>query len=112
MLASLQGELNAIINEINSQNNPDSPDIVFLQSAVQRLINFIQSGATPTENDRFELKRDLIGAISRFNLSEGKIELFSKDVIKIVDSLGKKPKRRIISILAIDDMIDLKTKNN
>ncbi len=112
MLASLQGELNAIINEINSQNNPDSPDIVFLQSAVQRLINFIQSGATPTENDRFELKRDLIGAISRFNLSEGKVELFSKDVIKIVDSLGKKPKRRIISILAIDDMIDLKTKNN
>ena len=110
MLASLQGELNAIINEINAQNPVGSADVAFLQSSVQRLINFIQSGATPTENDRFELKRDLIGAINRFDLSESKIELFSKDVIKIVDSLGKKPKRRIISILAIDDMIDLKTK--
>ena len=87
-----------------------SSDVTFLQSAVQRLINFIQSGATPTENERFELKRDLIGAINRFELTAGKIELFSKDVIKIVDSLGKKPKRRIISVLAVDDMIDLKTK--
>ncbi len=111
MLASLQGELNAIINEINAQNPVASSDVTFLQSAVQRLINFIQSGATPTENDRFELKRDLIGAINRFDLTDNKIELFSKDVIKIVDSLGQKPKRRIISVLAVDDMIDLKTKN-
>ena len=111
MLASLQGELNAIINEINAQNPVASSDVTFLQSAVQRLINFIQTGATPTENERFELKRDLIGAINRFELTDNKIELFSKDVIKIVDSLGKKPKRRIISVLAVDDMIDLKTKN-
>ena len=111
MLASLQGELNAIINEINAQNPVGSPDVTFLQNAVQRLINFIQSGATPSENDRFELKRDLIGAINRFELTENQIELFAKDVIKLVDSLGKKPKRRIISVLAVDDMIDLKTKN-
>ncbi len=112
MLASLQGELNAIINEINAQNPVGSADVTFLQNAVQRLINFIQSGATPTENDRFELKRDLIGAINRFDLTENQIELFAKDVIKLVDSLGKKPKRRIISVLAVDDMIDLKTKKN
>ena len=110
MLASLQGELNAIINEINAQTPVGSPDVTFLQTSVQKLIGFIQSGATPTENERFELKRDLIGAINRFDLTENQIELFAKDVIKLVDSLGKKPKRRIISVLAVDDMIDLKTK--
>jgi len=112
LLASLQGELNTIINEINAQNPVGSSDVTFLQISVQKLINYINTGETPSEHERFKLKRDLIGAINRFNLTDNQIELFARDVIKLVDSLGKKPKRKIISVLAVDDMIDLKTKNN
>jgi hypothetical protein len=72
---------------------------------MQRLIAHLQMDIKPTQNQRFELKRDLIQGISQFDIGVAKKELFARDVIKIVDHMGGKDSRRIISIIAEDDMI-------
>ena len=104
-LSALVDEINGIINGINLQGSDNQVGVDFLQGAMQRLISYIQTDIKPTQNDRFELKRDLVQAISQFNLNPGDKELFIKDVILIVDQLGGKDSRRIIGVLEEDNMI-------
>ena len=72
---------------------------------MNKLINFVQTEIRPTQNDRYELKRDLIEGINRFDISPEKKEVFARDVIKVVDQLGGRDCRRILGVLASDDMI-------
>ena len=104
-LGTLVDEINQIINGINLAGSADQVATDFLEGAMERLINYLQTDIKPTQNDKFELKRDLITAISLFNVSASDKELFTKNVIKVVDQLGGKNRRRIIGILAEDDMI-------
>ncbi len=98
-------EINQIINSINLAGSDNQPAIDFLEGAMGRLISFLQTGIKPTQNERYELKRDLIQGIAQFDIGAGKKELFAADVIAVVDQLGGKDRRRIIGILAEDDMI-------
>ena len=103
-LRELVSQINQIINSINLSGDVNQVAVDFLQGAMERLINYIQTGIRPTQNERYELKRDLIDAISQFNLDEGKKELFARDVIIVIDQLGGRDSRRIIGVLAEDDM--------
>jgi hypothetical protein len=98
-------EINQVINSINLTGSEESPAIDFLQSAMQRFIGFIQTDIKPTQNERYELKRDLIQGIQQVGVGPERIEIFSRNVIKVVDQLGGREKRRIISVLAEDNMI-------
>ena len=104
-LGDLVGEINGIINGINLAGSDNKIAVDFLQGAMERLISYVQTGIKPTQNDRFELKRDLIQGMTQFDIGPGKQELFAKDVIAVVDQLGGRDRRRIISVLAEDDMI-------
>ena len=104
-LGELVGEINAIINSINLAGNENQIAVDFLQGAMQRLISHLQTGIKPTQNERFVLKRDLIDGISQFDIGAEKKEMFARDVIKVVDQIGGKDSRKIISILAEDNMI-------
>ena len=104
-LGTLVEEINQIINSINLAGSENQVAVDFLQGAMQRLISYLQTDIRPTQNDKFELKRDLIQAIAQFEISPGNKELFIRNVIKVVDQLGGKNTRRIIGILAEDDMI-------
>ena len=99
--------INQIINGINVSGTEDQDQVAidFLQAAMQRLIGFIQTEIKPTQNQRYELKRDLIEGIALFDIGVGNKEQFAQDVIKVVDQLGGKDSRRIIGILAEDNMI-------
>lgn len=98
-------EINQVINSINLTGSEESPAIDFLQSAMQRFIGFIQTDIKPTQNERYELKRDLIQGIEQVGVGPERREIFSRNVIKVVDQLGGRDKRRIISVLAEDNMI-------
>ena len=104
-LSALVEEINSIINTINIQGSDNQPAVDFLQVSMQRLITYIQTGIKPTQNDRFELKRDLISAIDQFNINPGHKEIFIRDVTIVIDQLGGKDSRKIIGILTEDDMI-------
>ena len=104
-LSALVEEINSIINKINVSGSEDQIAVDFLQGTMQRFISHIQTDIKPTQNERFELKRDLIQAISNFNISDSDKEIFAKDVIKVIDQIGGKDSRKIIGILAEDDMI-------
>ena len=104
-LTEMFGEINHIINSINLAGSDNQIAVDFLQGAMQRLISYLQTGIKPTQNQRFELKRDLIQGIAQFDVGEEKKEIFSRDVIRIVDQLGGRDSRRIIGILAEDNMI-------
>jgi hypothetical protein len=47
----------------------------------------------------------LIEGISQFDIGEEKKEIFARDVIKVVDQLGGKDKRRIMGVIAEDNMM-------
>ena len=104
-LGTLVEEINQIINSINLAGSDNQIAIDFLQAAMQKLISHIQTGIRPTQNERFELKRDLIQGIEQFDIGAEKKEIFTRDVIKIVDQLGGRDSRKIISVLAEDNMI-------
>ena len=104
-LSGLVEEINGIINSINLRGSDDQVAIDFLQGAMERLISYLQTDIKPTQNDRYELKRDLIQAITRFKINSGDEEIFIRDVILVVDQLGGKDSRKIIGVLAEDDMI-------
>ena len=105
-LNTLVEEINRIINSINLAGATDQVAVDFLQGAMQRLIGYLQSDIKPTQHDKFELKRDLIEAIALFDIGVSSKEIFTKNVIKVVDQLGGKSRRRIIGVLAEDDMIN------
>ena len=104
-LSSLVAEINRIINGINLAGSDNQIAVDFLEGAMKRLISFIQTDIKPTQNERYELKRDLIQAISNFDIGDGDKEIFIKDVILVVDQLGGKDSRKIIGVLAEDHMI-------
>ena len=104
-LTELVGEINQIINSINLAGSTNQIAVDFLQGAMQKLISYLQTGIKPSQNQRFELKRDLIQGISQFDIGEEKKEIFARDVITVVDQLGGKDRRRIIGVLAEDNMI-------
>ena len=87
-LTELVSEINGIINSINLAGSEDQVAVDFLQGAMQRFIGYIQTEIKPTQNERFELKRDLIQGISQFDIGAEKKEIFARDVIKVVDQLG------------------------
>ena len=105
-LDELVAEINQIINSINLNGNENQIEVQLLQDAMKRFIDFVQTDVKPTQNERYELKRDLIQGISRFDISEHNKETFIRDVIKVVDQLGGRDSRKIIAILARDNMID------
>ncbi len=104
-LGALVEEINHIIGGINVAGESDQVAIDFLQGAMQRLIGYLQSGVKPTQHDKYELKRDLIEGIALFDIGVSNKEIFTRNVIKVVDQLGGKDRRVIIGILAEDDMI-------
>ena len=104
-LDNLVAEINSIINEINVAGNPDQAAVDALQAAMQKFIGYVQTGIKPTQNERYELKRDLVTGIDAFDISRDKKEVFAKDVIAVVDQLGGRDSRKIIGVLAKDDMI-------
>ena len=104
-LTELVGEINQIISSINLAGSDNQIAVDFLQGAMQRLISHLQLGIKPTQNQRFELKRDLIQGINQFDIGVAKKEIFARDVIKIVDHIGGRDSRKIISVIAEDNMI-------
>ena len=104
-LSDLVEEINQIINGINLNGTDNQVAVDFLQGAMQRLISYIQTDIKPTQNERYELKRDLIQGISQFDIAPDNKEIFVCDVIKVVDQLGGRDSRKIIATLVEDDMI-------
>ena len=104
-LAELVQEINRIISSINLAGSENQIAVDFLQGAMQRLISYLQLGIKPTQNQRFELKRDLIQGIDQFDIGVAKKEIFARDVIKVIDHIGGRDSRKIISIIAEDNMI-------
>lgn len=106
-LKEIYGDLQSIIDTLNYSKARDDENFVQLQTAMQTLVDYIQRGDRPDENQRFELKRDLTGAIAKMSeyISPDKIEVFSRNVIKVVDQLGGRSRRKIIGVLGRDDMV-------
>ena len=104
-LGSLVEEINQVINGINIDGTDNQAAVDLIQVAMKKLINLVQTDIRPTQNERYELKRDLIESINRFDISGEKKEIFARNVIKVVDQLGGRDCRRIIGVLAADDMI-------
>ena len=104
-LGNLVEEINGIINGININGTDNQVAVDLIQVAMNKLINLVQTEIRPTQNDRYELKRDLIEGINRFDISSEKKEIFARDVIRVVDQLGGRDRRRILGVLASDDMI-------
>ena len=105
-LGSLVEEINRIINGINLVGADDQESVDALQSAMTKLVGYVQSDIKPSQTERYELKRDLTRAIEKFDIGVGKQETFAHNVITVVDQLGGRDSRRIIGILAEDDMIN------
>ena len=104
-LGTLVEEINRIINGINLAGSTDQVAVDYLQGAMERLIGYLQTGIKPTQHEKYELKHDLIEAITLFDVGASNKDIFIRNVIKVVDQLGGKDRRRIIGILAEDDMI-------
>ena len=104
-LGTLVDEINGIINGININGTDNQVAVDLIQVAMNKLIHLVQTEIRPTQNDRYELKRDLIEGINRFDISPEKKEIFARNVIKVVDQLGGRDSRRILGVLASDDMI-------
>ncbi len=104
--ATLSGEINQVINLINLRSSESDPAVQFLRTKMEDLANRIRNRDIKlTQNERFELKRDLIEGAMNLQLEAGEFEIFAKNVITIVDHIGGKDSRRIIGVLASDDMI-------
>ena len=101
----LVDEINKIINGINIAGSEDQVAVDFLQGSMHRLISHIQTGIKPTQTERYEMKRDLIEGIQPFAIDDGDKELFARNVMKIVDQIGGRDSRKIIGVLAKDNMI-------
>ena len=104
-LGNLVEEINSVINGINLDGTDNQRAVDLIQMSMKKLINLVQTEIRPTQNDRYELKRDLIEGINRFDISKERKEIFARNVIKVVDQLGGRDSRRIIGVLAADDMI-------
>ncbi len=126
---NLCDDIQSIINELNLGSARDDENFEGLQNAVQVFVNYIQTGIKPNENQRFELKRDLVNALKKLNgtlLTEEQVkrikkgeeeapkskyisleqeEMFIRSAIKVIDQLGGMDKRRIISVVGTDDMV-------
>lgn len=126
---NLSGDMQSIIDALNLSDARDDENFERVQNAVQSLVTYIQTGIKPNENQRFELKHELIDSLKQLNgtviteeqqrlILEGKMEnprskyisheqeeIFIRAVIKIVDQLGGMDKRRIISVLGRDEMV-------
>ena len=106
-LGELVGEINSIINSLNIAAPTDQAAVDALHDAMKKLIGYVQSGIKPTQTERYQLKVDLINCITNFEiiLGKDKVETFCRNVIKIVDQIGGRDSRKIIGVLAVDDMI-------
>lgn len=126
---NLCDEMQSIIDALNLSVARDDENFERVQNAVQSLITFIQTGIKPNENQRFELKRELVDSLKMLNgtyltkeqvemikankmenpksryISHEQEEIFIKAVVKIVDQLGGMDKRRIISVVGQDEMV-------
>ena len=102
----LSDEINQVINLINLRSSEEDPAVQFLRTKMEDLALRVRNRDLKlTQNERFELKRDLIEGVSGFGLEEGEVEIFAKNIIKIVDHIGGKDSRKIIGVVASDDMI-------
>ena len=102
----LSEEINQVINLINLRSSEEDPAVQFLRTKMEDLALRVRNRDLKlTQNERFELKRDLIEGVSGFGLEEGEVEIFAKNIIKIVDHIGGKDSRKIIGVVASDDMI-------
>lgn len=134
--SNLCEDIQSIIDELNLGTARDDENFEGLQNAVQIFVNYIQTGIKPSENQRFDLKRDMITALKKLNgtllteeqasrikrgqeetpkskyISLEQEEVFIRGVIKVVDQLGGMDKRRIISIVGTDNMIDTENTTN
>ena len=106
-LNDIYGEIQIIIDALNMSNARNSQGFDRLQTVMQTLIGYIQSETKLNENQRFELKRELIAAVKGVEeyLTPEKIESFNRNVIKVVDQLGGRNKRKIIGVLGRDNMV-------
>ena len=106
-LGELVGEINSIINTLNIAAPTDQVAVDALHDAMKKLIGYVQSGIKPTQTERYQLKVDLISCIESFEaiIGKDKVETFARNVIKIVDQIGGRDSRKIIGVLATDDMI-------
>ncbi len=106
-LSDIYSEIQIIIDTLNMSNARNSEGFDKLQVVMQTLIGHIQSDEKLSENDRFELKRELVAAIKGVeeHLTPEKVESFNRNVIKVVDQLGGRNKRRIIGVLGRDNMV-------
>ena len=109
-LKEIVAEINQFVTQIgerDDRNNPD-PAIVALGKSVNELIHYITTDKKPTQTKRFDLKADIIYATSKLpeNLANAhQKEIFCDNIVKVIDQIGGRDSRRIISILAVDDMI-------
>ena len=106
-LNDIYGEIQTIIDTLNASDAHNSEGFDRLKNAIQTLVNHIQNETNLNENERFELKRELVEAISGVEeyLTPEKIESFNRNVIKVVDQLGGRDMRKIIGILGRDNMV-------
>ena len=106
-LNDIYGEIQTIIDTLNASDAHNSEGFDRLKNAIQTLVNHIQNETNLNENERFELKRELVEAISGVeeHLTPEKIESFNRNVIKVVDQLGGRDMRKIIGILGRDNMV-------
>ena len=116
----LTEEMNAIINNINLAASRNSVEFAALERDMTTLSRYLDGKIVPNEREKYELRRALIKDIEAFNLNpDGRVppnpvavipgdevKLFIRNANKIIDHLGGKNSRKIISHLKVDDMIN------
>ena len=117
---ALTEEMNAVINNINLAASRNSVEFAALERDMTTLSRYLDGKIVPNEREKYELRRALIKDIEAFNLNPDghqapnpvavipgdQVKLFIRHANKIIDHLGGKNSRKIISHLTVDDMIN------
>ena len=112
--------MNAVINNINLAASRNSVEFAALERDMTTLSRYLDGKIVPNAREKYELRRALIKDIEAFNLNPDghqapspvavipgdQVKLFIRHANKIIDHLGGKNSRKIISHLTVDDMIN------
>ena len=109
---TLVNELNKKIDRLQLPENMEEADDLKLNNLAGKIRDlgaWISEEAKPTSHERYRFKRDLYRVIEELRLdgsiSDVEADGFCKDAFRIVDYIGGKPRRKIVRVLARDNMV-------
>jgi translation initiation factor IF-1 len=109
---NLINELNKRIDKLQMPESMENGDLLVfnnLAGKIRDLGYWISAESSPTPHERYRYKRDLYKVVEELRmggkLTDVEADAFCRDAFRVVDYLGGRQRRRIIRVLAKDDMI-------